>query len=135
MNSFSALIQALAVVILYISIGILLNKLGMITAKNRSGFTDFCLKVTLPCMVFKSFLGDMTGEMLKAGASVLLLSAGVHIFAWLVGGLLYKPFADNKKSIMKFALLVGNIGFVGLPLVTTAFGEMGSFYGSFYLIS
>ena len=88
MNSFSALIQALAVVILYISIGILLNKLGMISAKNRSGFTDFCLKVTLPCMVFKSFLGDMTGEMLKAGASVLLLSAGVHIFAWLVGGLL-----------------------------------------------
>ena len=68
MNSFSALIEALAVVILYIAIGILLNKSGMITSKNRSGFTDFCLKVTLPCMVFKSFLGDMTAEMLKDGA-------------------------------------------------------------------
>lgn len=135
MNSFSALIEALAVVILYIAIGILLNKSGMITSKNRSGFTDFCLKVTLPCMVFKSFLGDMTAEMLKDGASVLLLSAGVHVFAWAVGGLLYKGFPDNKKSIMKFALLVGNVGFVGLPLVSTAFGEMGSFYGSFYLIS
>ena len=131
----NVLLKSLSVILTYMIIGVVLSKAGMITGKNRSGFTDFCLKVTLPCMVFKSFLGDMTADMIKEGAAVLFISSGVCVFAWLIGGFIYK-FADpGKRSIMKFTLLVGNIGFIGLPLVSSAFGEMGTFYGSFYLIS
>ncbi|MBQ2692027.1 MAG: AEC family transporter, partial [Clostridia bacterium] len=131
----NVLLKSLSVILTYMIIGVVLSKTGMITGKNRSGFTDFCLKVTLPCMVFKSFLGDMTADMIKEGAAVLFISSGVCVFAWLIGGFIYKFAEPGKRSIMKFTLLVGNIGFIGLPLVSSAFGEMGTFYGSFYLIS
>ncbi len=135
MNGISALLGSLATIITYMAIGYLLCRVGMITDKNRQSFIDFVIKVTLPCMVFKSFLGDMTPQMLRDGAAVLLISSGVCLFAWLVGPLVFRKGPDTKRSIMKFALLVGNIGFVGMPLVTDTYGSAGSFYGSFYLIS
>ncbi|MBE6994176.1 MAG: AEC family transporter [Ruminococcaceae bacterium] len=135
MTGMSALLNSLAVIITYMLIGYLLCRIGMITDRNRQSFIDFVIKVTLPCMVFKSFLGDMTAQMLRDGAAVLAISSGVCLFAWIVGPFVFPKGPDTKRSIMKFALLVGNIGFVGLPLVTDTFGEAGSFYGSFYLIS
>jgi len=135
MTGMSALLNSLAVIITYMLIGYLLCRIGMITDRNRQSFIDFVIKVTLPCMVFKSFLGDMTAQMLRDGAAVLVISSGVCLFAWIVGPFVFPKGPDTKRSIMKFALLVGNIGFVGLPLVTDTFGEAGSFYGSFYLIS
>ncbi|MEA4919775.1 MAG: AEC family transporter [Clostridiaceae bacterium] len=135
MGTFSVLLKAQSVIITYIIIGVVLSRTGIITEKNRGSFTDFTLKVTLPCMVFRSFLGDMTPQMIKEGAAVLLVSSGVCIFAWLIGCVLFRFAEPKKQSIMKFSLLVGNVGFVGLPLVSSAFGEAGTFYGSFYLIS
>ena len=135
MDSFITLLKAQSVIIVYILIGMLLSKKGMITYKSRGAFTDFVIKVTLPCMVFSSFMGEMTGDMLKEGASVLFISSGVCIFAWIAGIFIFRKAESRKRSIMKFALLVGNIGFVGMPLVAQVYGEQGSFYGSFYLIS
>ena len=63
MDSFITLLKAQSVIIVYILIGVLLSKKGMITYKSRGAFTDFVIKVTLPCMVFSSFMGEMTGDM------------------------------------------------------------------------
>lgn len=135
MGTFAVLLRAQSVIITYIIIGVVLSRTGLITEKNRGSFTDFTLKVTLPCMVFRSFLGDMTPQMIKEGAGVLFISSAVCVFAWIIGCFLFRFAEPKKQSIMKFSLLVGNVGFVGLPLVASAFGETGTFYGSFYLIS
>lgn len=135
MESISALLRSLSVILTYIVIGVVLSKRGIITDKNRQSFIDFVIKITLPCMVFKSFLGDMTAQMIKEGALVLAISSGVCIFAWVAGLFIYKFAEPKKRSIMKFSLLVGNIGFIGMPLIAETFGDIGTFYGSFYLIS
>ena len=93
----NVLLKSLSVILTYMIIGVVLSKTGMITGKNRSGFTDFCLKVTLPCMVFKSFLGDMTADMIKEGAVVIDVGMNRLDNGKLCGDVEYES-AEKKAS-------------------------------------
>ncbi len=135
MESFKVLFSAQSAIVLYILIGVFLRKRGIITTETRQSFINFVIKVALPCMIMNSFLKEMTAQQLRDGALVLALSSAVCIFAWGAGILLYRGFPAERRSVMKFSLLVGNVGFAGLPLVASIYGQEALFYGSFYLIS
>ena len=53
-----------------------------------------------------------------------------------IGFLATKPFKDpDDRKIGTFALVFANTGFMGIPVLEALFGEIGGFYGAFFMIT
>lgn len=134
MSNFLKMVEIQTVLFLYLAVGYFCRKGGMITDEFRDKLTDFLVLITLPCMIFKSFLIPFSMEMMIQGGLALIISAAVAITALILGKFLYNRYDPREKSIMQYGTLVTNAGFAGLPIVTSAYGSEGLFLASLYII-
>lgn len=133
MNSFFQMFNIQIVLLIYLLCGILCRKVNIITKTNQKQFVAFVLNILMPCMVFNSFK-SITISMLFDALLVLILSLSVCLIALIVGRFAFKNFPDDKKNILRYATLVNNAGFAGLPLASAMYGDQGLIYASIFLI-
>lgn len=134
MDSFFKMVDVQTVLFIYMAVGFGCRKAGIFNDVARDKLTDFVVFVTLPCMIFESFNMAFSLESLKQGALALLIAVGMSCVALLLGKVLYNRFPYEEKSILQYGTLVSNSGFVGLPVVSGAYGDEGLFLGSLFII-
>lgn len=134
MDSFFTMLGIQMVLLLYVLMGIIAKKTGIITKENQKKFIDFVLMILLPCMVFDSFNQDLSVDMLKSMALVLATSFGVVFTGMLLGKVLYRNYPFEKRVIMQYATMINNASFAGVPLATDTYGALGTLYGSIFII-
>lgn len=134
MDIFSRMVSTQALLFLFILLGLVIQKTGIITADNRGSFNLFLINVTLPAMILHSFLGDISIHQLSNAAVVLLVSAAVCLLSWQAGLLLWRRQAAPKKAPLVFGTMFSNAGNAGMPVVELVFGASGVFYASIFLI-
>lgn len=122
-----------AVLLVYLLCGVLCRRLRIITPDNQQHFTDLVLSVLMPCMVFNSFQ-SVTAQTLRNAAAVLAFSLAMSLAAMAVGWLLFRGAGPARAGVLRYATLVNNGGFAGLPLVRETFGAEGALYASVFLI-
>lgn len=123
-----------SVLFIYMLIGFVCRKKGILQPQARQSITDFLIYVPLPCMVFLSFQTDLTLERLKTGLAVLLISCGLSAAALLLGKVLFRGCTPARRKIMQYGTLISNAGFAGLPVVEWAYGAQGLFLASLFII-
>lgn len=119
-----------------ICIGFLAQKLGFMDKTLTQKLSTFTMCVAQPCMLFTSISGaPYSRENLKTGFFVLLLAFCVHVVMALMarGTVCFYRDPDEKK-ITQFSLLFVNCAFVGYPILEAAFGDIGRFWGAFWVI-
>lgn len=126
--------QIQAVLFIYLVVGIVCRKTGLVKSSSRQSFTNFLLYVSLPCMIFQSFNIEFTWETMRQGGRGLLIAMAIALAALVFGKLAYRPFAPEERCIMEYGTLVNNAGFVGLPVVESAYGPEGLFLASLFII-
>lgn len=134
MSIFSRMVNTQAMLFLFILLGIVVRKSGIITRENRQGFNRFLIRITLPAMILSAFIkeGELT-QLNKAGL-IILISAGSTLFAYLLGRVLWRSQPSNRRSTLVFATMFSNAGNAGLPVVSLVFGQNGLFFASLFLI-
>ena len=130
---FIQMVNTQAALLLYLLCGVLCRRLRIITPDNQQNFIDLLLTILMPCMVFNSFR-SITLEMLRNTLSVLAVSLSVCLLSWLLGKVLYRRAAAERRDVLRYATLINNAGFAGLPLAQEMFGEEGLIYASVFLI-
>lgn len=133
MEGFVQMAELQSVLLIYLVVGFVCNKVGIITHENQQKFIDLITNVLMACMVFNSFK-DITWEMLSSAFSVLVVSLLICLLSWALGRVLYRRFPENEQRPLRYATLISNAGFAGLPLAESTFGEEGLLYASIYLI-
>ncbi len=126
--------QIQSVLFIYLLIGILCRKAGLVTGPARQSFTNFLLYVSLPCMVFQSFDMEFTWDTLRQGALAFVIALTTAMAALVFGKIAYRRVPADQRCIMEYGTLVNNAGFVGLPVVESAYGQAGLFLGSLFII-
>lgn len=134
MENFLLMAKIQVVLFLYLLVGFYANKRKIVPAEARQYFVDFILKISLPCMVFDSFNQTLGKDELVAATWVMVGSLGVCAFSWLIGKVIYRRVPIEQRTIMQYGTLISNSAFAGLPMVQNAYGPLGLFYGSFFLI-
>lgn len=119
---------------LYLLVGVLCRKKGILTDETTEKLTDLIIYITLPCMVFESFNMEFSLAILRAGAEMLLIASVMALLALGLGKLLYRRYPRDERSVLRYGMLVTNSGFVGMPLVSGAYGQEGLFLASFFII-
>ena len=117
-----------------IAVGYGITKGGMLSSKTRVELTNVVLYVLLPCNIFNSFQTGISADMLIQGLIVLSTAFGLQILAFALNKFAYLRLPPERQIILKYTTITNNAAFLGLPILSAAFGSAGVLYGSIFLI-
>ncbi len=134
--SFSSLIQIMVVLFLLLATGFASRKLGIIDEVASKRLSKLIVNIGQPMMIVYSLIKiEYSIENTKVGFTMLALGIGVHIVLCVMAFFAAKTVKDfNEHKIAEFSLIFANAGFIGFPIFRSIFGDIGEFWGSFYVI-
>jgi predicted permease len=115
----------------YIALGFFCNKLGILDSTSDKYLSGFLLKVTLPASIMASAIGQDTANKGQA-FYVLAIAAGIFILKPILA-LIFQKFT-KCDDLYKLMLTYPNLGFMGFPIISAMYGQLGVFYASLFMI-
>ena len=122
---------------LLILVGFVARKAKIIDADLTKGLSTVVVKVAQPFLIIYSITKlDFSALKLKNGLLVLGFGILSHALTIALAFILFSRIKDiDEKKIYQFAFTFCNCAFIGFPILNSLFGEIGLFYGAFYVIS
>lgn len=133
MDAFIKMLDIQAVLMIFVVCGVICRKKNIINSNNQKQFIDFVLTILLPCMIFNSFK-EITLHGLVESLSSIIICIFICFFAAILGKVLYKNTPDDKNRILRYATIINNASFAGLPLAEEAFGSEGLIFAAMFLM-
>lgn len=124
-------VQVLIIFIL-MAVGFVLAKAGFINEKGTRQMTDILLMVVAPCVLINAYQKDFSPELVKGLLWAALFSLIIHIVGIVLSMLIFKKEETLRYRVNIFASVYSNCGFMAIPLLSSAMGADGVFYGSAY---
>lgn len=134
MDSFIKMLNTQLILVIYIGIGLFCSKKQIIDSHTKQKLTDLILNITLPCMTFASFNKELTADVIHDAELCFLVALCITVLSFTCGKLLYNRFPKDKRSILQYTTLVNNSGFLGMPMVSSVFGDDGLYFASIFII-
>ena len=128
------ILQTQLTILVIIAIGFFITKAGMLSQKARADLTNVVIYIVLPCNIFSSFHKGISPETLRQCAIVLLAALGLQLLYIILNKFLYIKFSPERSVVAKYATIVNNASFIGLPVIESVYGDTGLLYGSIILI-
>jgi len=131
------IIRQIAVLAILVLIGLTASRAKVISSASKDLLAKIIFYVTLPSLLFTNFSKiNLTPELLSGSLQALLLSLLVLLFMLFMGWLISKlaGMESGPGSIFRLHSMLGNIIYLGLPLISTQFGKEGLLYGSIFIL-
>lgn len=124
---FEVMMTLFAIVI----VGYVAGRLGYMGGEFDKRLSSLVINITCPALILSS---AMTGELPDRRLILPLLGISAITYIVLTGVALWFPryFTKQKdgEGIIGFALMFGNVGFMGYPVVASIFGHQAVFYAA-----
>ncbi|MCR5680383.1 MAG: AEC family transporter [Prevotella sp.] len=124
---FTVMMTLLAIVV----VGFLAGKLGYMGGTFDKRLSRLVIDITCPALILSS---AMTGVLPDRRFILPLLAISVVTYVVLTGAALWLPrYLTRRKTdegVVGFALMFGNVGFMGYPVVASIFGREAVFYAA-----
>ena len=132
---FSEVASRIGVLAIIILAGFVAVKAGYIDAKIKDSLSKLIVKIVLPCLIISSISSKeiekgLTKEIFSAFLMSVFCIATLYFIGVLSAKLLKIP--DATKTVHKLLTCLGNVTFVGYPVITAMYGEQGFFYAIMY---
>ena len=121
-------------ILIIMALAFIITRAGLFSSKARVDLTNVIIYLILPCNIFASFHKGITPETLRQCAIVLIAAFALQIFYMILNRLLYNKFPLGQRTVVQYATMVNNAGFMGLPVIESVFGDVGLLYGAIVLI-
>lgn len=135
--NFTALIPTCLSLLLLIAVGFVLRRVGLLDGDFSKKLSALVTKVAMPFLIVHSIIGlEFSEQRLLRGLLVLAFGTAAHVFMALAAKLIFSRTKDtDEKKIFEFASVFSNCAFIGYPILGALFGEIGLFYGAFYVVT
>lgn len=136
MSTFAILIEQIWLFVIYIVIGAILVKAKVFDKASIEIIAKFVLKLGLPMLIFSNTVSEVDRATLAKNLYILAIAAGLYLFLYLIAAALAKLFrlTGDRAQIYRAITMFGNIGFMGIPIVTSMYPERGMLYISVFTI-
>lgn len=129
-------LRQVAVMFGLVAVGIAYAKWRGVTPEQSNRISDLLLTVVVPCMLVDSFQIPFDAD----AARDLLCSAGLAAFASIVSVLLSHFVFTRRCSgpegrVERYGMAFGNVGFIGIPLISGVFGEEAVIFAAAYMVA
>ncbi|MCQ2449975.1 MAG: AEC family transporter [Clostridia bacterium] len=122
---FTTVLQQVIILFIYIFLGVILTKKGIMTDAGARSLTDFVLFFVTPCVIIKSFMRPFDRSTLNDVLLSFLIAAIIHLFFILAVTLLIRSKDDAKRRVLRYAVVFTNCGYMSLPLQQAVLGDNG----------
>lgn len=133
MNNIQIVLNQVLVIYIMILIGIYASKIKIINSQVNFSLSKLLLNVTLPLFIISAFNYDLSTDILKNMLIILIFGFIIHPLCYLLGLLIYHKHPISSKSILIFALIFTNCGYMAYPILESIYGKIGIIYGSIFL--
>ncbi|MDD2788303.1 AEC family transporter [Methanoculleus sp.] len=129
-TDFLVVADQIFILVLLIAAGYVAVSTKIVDPRATRGLSGLLINITIPALIVASMQVPFTPERL-VGAETLILATGMlYVFsfalAWAVSKAMRVPAAE--EGVLQFAIVFGNVGFMGFPVALTLFGEESLFY-------
>lgn len=128
------IIESIISLFTIIIVGIYGAKKKIITSQINKGLIDILIQIALPCMILSSFIFTYDDAIKTNVVKTFYYSIAAYILMILSSYLLLIPIKNEKKTILHFANVFVNTGYVGFPILYSIYGNEGIVYGSIFNI-
>lgn len=134
---FSALLVTCVSLLLLIAAGFIFRKIGILDEDFTKKLSSLIAKGAMPFMIVHSITSlEFSAEKLIGGLFILLFGTLAHTFMAFAARLIFCRTRDfDEKKIYEYGCIFSNCAFIGYPILNAVFGEIGLFYGAFYVIT
>ena len=115
-------------------VGFVLGKKNILNMETKDHLVDVILMVVLPCSILEAFEMELSPEILVSTLNVLLISCGIQVFYWVWNHIFYRKAEEGRRICLKYATMVSNAGFIGMPVAAAVYGSLGLLYASVFLL-
>ena len=134
---FSSLISTCASLFLLIALGFLLRKIGITDDDFSKKLSTLVAKAGMPALMIYSITSlEFSSEKLKNGIWILIFGSLAHFLMAVFAKLIFCRTKNiDEKKIYEFGCIFCNCAFIGYPILSALFGQIGLFYGAFYVVT
>lgn len=118
-------LEQIIVLFSYIAVGYIANKMGALDETANSRFSSFLLKVALPSTILNSAISQTSLER-SSVIKVTLIALGIFVLVPILSTLIVK--ISNMDKTYNLMLTYSNLGFMGLPIILSVYGNEMVFY-------
>lgn len=122
-----------ATLFLMVAAGFALVKLGKFTKETLSQLSFLLLYVVGPCLMIESFQVESSPELLQDLGVSALVTLGLYVVYILISLCLFRRQGPDQRDVLRFGVVYGNCGFMGLPLLLSILGPQALIYGALAL--
>ena len=136
MNTFWILMEQIELFIVYLVIGVILVRTGVLSDKGLDWIARVVMKLSLPMMIFVNVVSQVDRAALVKSLSIIGLAVTASTLLYGLGVVLTKLFhvEGDRAQIYRAMTMFGNVGFMGIPIITSIFQERGMLYVSVFTI-
>lgn len=124
-------LQVMVTLFIIVILGYLLRKLNYFGGDFDKKLSAFIIDVTCPLLILSSVMGDELPDrklilpLIGVGFATYIL---LCVLAFTVPRLITKD--TMAQGMIGFAMMFGNVGFIGYPIVASIFGHQAIFYAA-----
>lgn len=126
------IIESIISLFTIIVVGIYGARKKIINSQINKGLIDILIQIALPCMILSSFIFTYDDAIKTNVVKTFYYSIAAYILMILSSYLLLIPIKNEKKTILHFANVFVNTGYVGFPILHSIYGNEGIVYGSIF---
>ena len=131
---FSNLLTLQGQLFLLLTVGAIARRLQLFDKRAKQLLTDLVLYIALPCSIIRSFQIQVSGDLFSSLLTVFFVSVAIQGVSWIFSKVFYRSTDPYKAKVLRYAILISNAGFIGIPIAGQMFGPVGYMYASVYLI-
>jgi predicted permease len=134
---FSAFLNTVITMFVILIVGFVLGKIKVIDSAASKMLSKLIVTVAQPALIINSIISSpYSADNLKLAAISLIFAFAMHfIMAIIAFVACIKLKEADERKITEFAMVFGNIGFLGIPVLGSLFPENGAFVASFFVVS
>lgn len=133
---FQTTLETMIIFFLILAVGFLAGRIGIITRESMPNFAALITKILLPVLIFFATYEGVTADDVIANLPMLGLAAGFYAVITAITFALSKimRLPHDKDRVFMFCFIFGNTGFVGIPLLSALFPDVGLLYMALFSV-
>lgn len=128
----SVIVESVISLSIIILVGFYSGKKKIISPQMNKGLIDILIHIALPFMILSSFIFTYDDTIKSNVMKTFYYSIAAYVIVAILSYLLLLPVKNDKKTILHFANVFTNTGYVGFPILNSLYGAEGVIYGSIF---
>jgi len=107
--------------------------MGIINETSEKSLSRTITDIVFPCMIFSATVRSLEQIRWAEAGEAALISAMVFASTWLLGRLVFGKYPSERKCALALGCMISNAAFIGFPLVSGTWGDVGIFYTTIFM--